>query len=54
MDKKLEELLHWLGAILDDLGNVMATHEEVAAGKHGTKFTTCLNEPCKRRNNKLS
>ncbi len=43
---KLEGLLLWLGKILDDLGNVMAPDEQVAAAEDDTKPTSHLNEPC--------
>ena len=48
--KKLEEKLYWLGAILDDLGEVMVPDGEALAKKGCTKPTSYLNELLRKRN----
>jgi hypothetical protein len=54
VDKKLEEKLYWLGAVLDDLGKVMATDDRRLSKKATTKPTSHINELRRRANEKLN
>lgn len=53
LDGKLDEMLYWLGEILEDLGSMMALEVEIAAREHDMEPSICLDQFRIRRTGSL-